>query len=172
MKSQTTSSVLSSAALLAVLLPLGLALSACLTGDLDVSSEFQSKYSIADYQTNPTWYKTEVAGPAPGHSESFRVIYANDVARSYSHVGTYPEGSIMVKDIFALDGEGQGAYDYTAVMRKIAPEDAAAEGLEIEGGWLFTFFEESRDSEVTIALCWHQCHVQAPIDGSWYDYGL
>jgi len=168
MKSSMKLSIL---ALVASAMGYGLTLSACVSeADLDA---LDARYSIDGYDTDPTWYKTEVAGTAPGHGDSFRVIYANDIARSYGHFGEYPEGSLLVKDIFALDGEGPGELDYTAVMRKIAPDDAAAAGIELEGGWLFTFTDEARgDGEYLINLCWGQCHVQAPIDGAWYDYGL
>lgn len=130
-------------------------------------------YSLDGYQS---WYSIEVTGIAPGHGDSFRRIFANDTARSYSHFGKYPVGSILVKDIFELEGEsGEGPFEYTAIMRKVAPEDAEAADVELEGGWVFTFTDPARDDEgreYTAYVCYDACHVQGPIDYAWYDYGL
>ena len=45
------------------------------------------------------WDSFELEGPAPGHGDTFRIIYTNDLARSYTGAGAYPDGSVIVKEI-------------------------------------------------------------------------
>ncbi|MCG8420479.1 MAG: cytochrome P460 family protein [Proteobacteria bacterium] len=145
-----------------------LSASACVE-EVDVSG-LSDEFSVSSYTD---WYNIDVAGIAPGHGETFRRIYVNDVGRSYGHVGRYPVGTVLIKEIYKLEGEsGQGDLDYTAVMRKLDPA-RAPEGIDLQGDWLFTFLDEARgDGEYTISSCYDHCHVQAPVDYAWYDYGL
>lgn len=134
------------------------------------------EYSIDGYDDPANaaiWSKIEVSGIAPGHGDTYREIFYNDVARSYGHAGEYPIGTLLVKDIYSLeDRPPEDKPSYTAVMRKIGPDDAPG-NIELEGGWLFTFIEEERgEGEFTISSCYQHCHVQAPLDYVWYDYGL
>ena len=115
---------------------------------------------LGDYTT---WYRVDTYGPAPGHGDSYRVIYVNDIART---AGPLEDGAALVKEIRADAGGTAGALRYVAIMRKVtagpAPED--------EGGWLFTTTATPGGAETHSALCWHRCHRQAPLAGVWLDY--
>lgn len=114
------------------------------------------------------WDGFETQGPVPGHGDTYRIIYANDPARLYGHAGLYAEGSVLVKEIRDNDDGSPGDLRYIAIMRKLreAPADA-----ELHGGWLFTMASELGAEETYDASCWERCHVQAPVDGAWFDYG-
>jgi hypothetical protein len=141
----------------------------------------------ADYTD---WYRVDATGSVPGHGDSYRIIRANQLARLRGVVlvdsigrelvsPTYPVGSVLIKEVRALDpGDQPGALRYTAIMRKLnveqAPEGAEIHQVtEVRGhGWLFTYLagdvtapEEYRPS------CWRSCHQAAPIDGAFLDYG-
>jgi len=135
---------------------LALALGAC--GDV-VSIE-----PVADYQT---WSKLETRGNAPGHEDSIRIIYANAVAGTYVGSGQYPLGTVLVKEVYAQNGDQPGALRYVALMRRL---DTAPAGGAIDGGWLFTESETAGGEETNYALCWARCHVSAPYHGAWFDY--
>jgi hypothetical protein len=102
----------------------------------------------------------------PGHPASVRVIYVNEVGRSYPHGGRYPVGTVIVKEVFDRGSDGErGGLRYLAIMRKLG-DDAT---LPTDGGWLFT---DGRDGgETRLSLCWQTCHKAAPWDGAWFDYG-
>jgi hypothetical protein len=150
---------------LAAAVALSLATGCFPTQDIDPA---EVPVSIEGYEG---WHEIgPLLGPAPGHGDSYRVLYVNDVAREYTGAGSYPLGAAMVKEIYAVDGDGgRGAFRYSAVMRRI-DEDAEPD-LPILGGWLFTDVSED-GSEVANDLCWDSCHRQAPYDGSWFDHGL
>lgn len=114
------------------------------------------------------WTAFELTGEVPGHGSGRRVVYVNDVGRMYTHAGRYRPGTVIVKDIFESE-DGTGEPDYISVMRKIAGDDPAAEGLPLDGGWLFTLIEDG--DEVYYDFCWARCHQAASYDGAWYDYG-
>ncbi len=122
--------------------------------------------AIDDYES---WYRVDSTGVIPGHGDTYRIIYANDVARQYGHAGAYALGAVIVKEIRSKDGDGPGELRYIAVMRKLAE---APPGGELQGGWLFTQFGQLGDDEkFHPETCWGRCHVQAPVDGAWLDYG-
>lgn len=115
------------------------------------------------------WYRLDSTGEVPGHGDSYRIIYANDIARSFAHAGRYPSGTVIVKEIRDMTEDGgPGDLRYLGVMRKLG---IAPPGGEIQGGWQFTIFGELGDAEKQGATCWNRCHIQAPIDGAWFDYG-
>ncbi len=116
-----------------------------------------------------TWKRIDVTGRAPGHADSYRVIYINDLAADPAwplYLG-YQEGSIIVKEIRANDDGQPGALNYIALMRRNVAIDGA---LEDQGGWLFSRSEEPNGSETHADFCWNRCHVAAPYNGAWYDY--
>lgn len=120
--------------------------------------------SVADYDT---WHRIDVTGPAPGHGDTYRIIYVNEAARGYDG-GRYVPGSVLVKEIRTLGGDGQpGELDYIAIMRKLPP----GADLPIDRGWLFTRAHVPGGQETHDDFCWGACHAQGPIDGAWYDYG-
>lgn len=116
------------------------------------------------------WYRVDTTGAIPGHGDSHRVIYVNETGRSYAGTGRYEDGTIIVKEVRDRDGDQPGALRYTAVMRKLS---SAPSGGEIQGGWLFTYLADSITSaEENRPSCWETCHVAAPIDGAFLDYGF
>jgi hypothetical protein len=123
--------------------------------------------SIADYRD---WTAVEpLLGTAPGHGDTYRVLYVNDAALAYTGGGFYPEGSAMVKEIYDLAGtDGRGDLRYIAAMRRF-DEDTEPE-LPLDEGWLFTSFDEGDTTETQNPLCWSSCHRQAPYQGAWFDY--
>jgi hypothetical protein len=118
---------------------------------------------IAGYQD---WHRIDFAGPLPGHGESYRILYVNDVGRSYPGSGRYLEGTVLVKEIRRLDGDAPGDLRYTAIMRKVGDAPVSA---TVEGGWVFSYLGGS--DERRFSSCWSGCHAQAPFDGAWYAYG-
>lgn len=142
----------------------------CLVEEVDTSS----LTSVDGYET---WFRLDVAGDLPGHGESYRVIYVDDVARSYPHAGRYPVGTTIVKEVRALEHvEGApvpGDIKYTAVMRKVTMDDDGdgGTGLPIDGGWLFTELTDTPGTEKQLDLCWASCHRQGGWDGAFVDYG-
>jgi hypothetical protein len=116
----------------------------------------------------PAWgLFDEVETDIPGHPDSIRSIYVNDVGRDYPHGGRYPLGTAIVKEIWERQAPGQkGALRYVAIMRKVG-DDADVPTHE---GWLFTDLRDG--TEVQKDLCWRTCHKAAPWDGAWFDYGL
>jgi Cytochrome P460 len=145
------------------------ALAACTAEDV-------SPEPLGDYRS---WKRIDTYGEIPGHSDSYRIIYVNDLALGYAG-GSYPEGSVVVKEIRKRDGAtppGPGDLDYLAIMRRIGP---APRGLDDEAGWLFTQISQARDDgtagaeageEKYRSLCWNRCHVAAPYAGAFLDYG-
>lgn len=117
------------------------------------------------------WHRVDNTGEVPGHGDSYRIIYVNDVARRYAHAGQYAVGSVIVKEIRADDDGLPGDLSYVAIMRKLAPAGEQADGFDLEGGWLFTHTGEVGETELQGVSCWGDCHVQAPYDGAWIDYG-
>jgi hypothetical protein len=136
-----------------------LALAACGTA-VDVEP-------VLDYQS---WGPpTIVTGEAPGHADSYRAIYINDLARdgTQSFVLGYQEGSIIVKEIRDNNNGAPGDLRYVAIMRRVGEISKA---LENKGGWLFTQASDVTATEKEFDLCWSRCHVAAPYNGAWYDY--
>lgn len=131
-----------------------LALPACFTEvDVDIAP--------AEYAD---WYSIEVAGEVPGHGDSLRRIYANDVALTFTGAGLYPVGTIVVKEIYAPGGDD---LRYVAIMRKL---EAAPAGGELDDGWLFTHKADLDAPETHRPRCWKTCHQNAPFDGAFLDW--
>jgi hypothetical protein len=128
----------------------------------------------ADYTE---WFRLDSVGPVPGHGDTYRIIYANDQARTRGTtvVGTYPQGSIIVKEVHERDGDQPGDLKYIGIMRMLAAAPSGAELHSLTGddeGWLFTYLADGIDSDEEYrSSCWGACHQAAPIDGTFYDYG-
>lgn len=121
---------------------------------------------IGDYTT---WKRLDVTGVAPGHSDTYRIIYINDVAANPDadlRLG-FPLGSVIVKEIRQNNNGEPGDINYIAIMRKVESPGTA---LTDEGGWLFTQSKVPGGDETYASLCWNRCHVAAPYNGAWYDY--
>lgn len=130
---------------------------------------------LGDYTS---WARIEVRGEAPGHGDSLRVIYANDVAIETA-TSRYLPGAILVKEIYRGDTATPDALDYVAIMRRCTTPDPYADdtpctgnlaGLDGQGGWLFTTADAPGGAESTTARCWNTCHAAAPFEGAFYDY--
>ena len=139
----------------------------------------------ADYTD---WYRIDSVGPAPGHGDSYRIIYVNDIARLFGtvigeddnreFVYIYPEGSIIVKEVREREGDQPGDINYLGVMRMLA-DDEVPDGADLDEptelrtyGWLFTYLADDIDSdEEWRSSCWDECHAAAPFAGAFYDYG-
>lgn len=147
-----------------------------------------------------SWLRVDTTGAIPGHGDTYRIIYANDQAQlrgvpvvrpgvdaspadpdggSGDRVSAdfeYPAGAIIVKEVHERDGDQPGAIKYLGVMRKL--DDAPSGGdLKYPGdyssaGWLFTYLaDDIHSDEEYRSSCWDECHVAAPIDGAFLDYG-
>lgn len=122
---------------------------------------------VLDYET---WGPPiVVTGEAPGHADSYRAIYANDLARDpeQAFVPGYQEGAIIVKEIRDNNNGAPGDLRYVAIMRRIGP---VTQAFEDKGGWLFTMASDVRATEKEFDFCWSRCHAAAPYNGAWYDY--
>lgn len=125
----------------------------------------------ADYTD---WYRVDTTGAVPGHGDTYRIIYVNENGRSYRGTDRYRTGTIIVKEVHALEdtveGPQPGALDYVAVMRKT---NTAPSGGEIQDGWLFTYLADGvGSSEENRPSCFSTCHVAAPFDHAFLDYGF
>jgi len=151
-----------------------------------------SEGTVVDIEPVPAdytdWFRIDSVGPVPGHGDSYRIIYANDIARLFGtvigeeddreFVYTYPEGSIIVKEVRERDGDQPGDIKYLGVMRMLA-DDEVPDGADLDEptelrtyGWLFTYLADDIDSdEEWRSSCWDECHAAAPFAGAFYDYG-
>jgi hypothetical protein len=126
---------------------------------------------IGEYDT---WSKIEVVGPVPGHGDSYRIIYANESARGYAGSGEYPNGAVIVKEVRKRNGNAPGNLEYLAIMRRLddVPPGGTLHSLTtLPGGWLFTETPTLSEQENYFPLCWEKCHVQAPYNGLFFNYG-
>lgn len=115
-----------------------------------------------------TWYQVQYFGVVPGHGDSVRPVYINDIGRGYGHTGAYPDNTVAVKEIYERNADNSpGNLRYTAIMRKVGDRPVSA---PVYGGWVFTILRPGAE-EVSRELCWATCHRQAPIDGAFFDYG-
>jgi hypothetical protein len=121
---------------------------------------------LGDYTT---WKRIDVTGIAPGHGDTYRIVYINDVARlpPVELDTLYPTGSVIVKEIRDDVDGSPGGLRYVAIMRKV---DDSLPVFSEEGGWLFSETDEPGGNESHRSLCWRRCHVAAPYNGAWYDY--
>ncbi|MBP6628361.1 MAG: cytochrome P460 family protein [Kofleriaceae bacterium] len=135
---------------------LGAALAACT--EAPIAGE-----PLGDYRS---WLRVDASGDAPGHGDTYRVIYANDLLAGS---GPLNLGAVAVKEVYERDGDQPGALRYVAIMRK------QHEGVRQvdDGGWLFTTvagLPVDGGEETPSSACWDRCHRQAPLAGTWIDY--
>jgi len=115
---------------------------------------------LGDYET---WHRVDVYGEIPGHGDSYRIIYVNDIARNS---GTTELDATLVKEVRDNNGGEPGDLRIIEIMRKTKAGTDPGD----EGGWLFTQMPEPGGDEVHRDLCWARCHRQAPFAGAWFDY--
>ena len=114
------------------------------------------------------WYSVTAVGEVPGHGDSYRVMFANDDARSWSGSGEYPADSVIVKEIYHRDGDAMGEFRYLGIMRKLSE---APDGVELDNGWLFTYRGELDGGvETHRPRCWKTCHQNAPFRGTFLNW--
>jgi len=127
---------------------------------LTACTDAVSPPELGDYTT---WHHVDTVGNAPGHGDTYRIIYVNDIARTR---GTTARDAILVKEVHDnVDGQ-PGDLQVIEIMRKVRPGTSPAD----EGGWLFTQTATPGGDEIHLDLCWSRCHVQAPFAGVWFDY--
>jgi hypothetical protein len=114
------------------------------------------------------WKRFDVTGPAPGHGDTYRVIYANAVAvdPAQSFLDGYADGAVIVKEIRTDAGGQPGELRYLAIMRR----ELSDPSLAGDGFWLFTQADSAEAAESAPSYCWRRCHQAAPYAGAWYDY--
>lgn len=120
---------------------------------------------LGDYAS---WKRFDVQGAAPGHGDTYRIIYANAIAADpdQDFIDGYAAGAILVKEIRDNMNGTAGDLRYVAIMRR----DPFDRDLDADGGWLFTQSDEPGAAEVRPTFCWSRCHAAAPYAGAWYDY--
>jgi hypothetical protein len=117
---------------------------------------------VGDYTT---WKRIDTWGTVPGHGDTYRIIYANEVAVAYPGAGAYAEGAIIVKEIYDNQDGTPGDLRYLALMRRLNDPEYGD-----EAGWLFSLADTPGGDESYRSLCWSRCHVAAPFAGAWLDY--
>ena len=122
--------------------------------------------SIDDYAS---WERrVDAIGPVGGHGDSYRIMYANDIAETFIGSNRYPVGTVIVKEIRQIEsGDTPGDIRYIAIMRKLS--DAPPNG-ELDRNWLFTRAEDTGLEETHNARCWRTCHQASPFDGTFLDW--
>ena len=148
--------------LIAPRLALAVALGALAAGGCTVDAD------PADLDGYLDWHRVETEGELPAHEDTIRDIYVNDAGREYGGTGAYPQGTVIVKEVYARDGAARGELMYPAIMRKLG---VAPPGGRLDGGWQFTITARAGDPERQGRTCWDGCHIQGPYDGAWLDYG-
>lgn len=126
-----------------------------------------------------SWKRVDTTGDIPGHGDTYRIIYVNDVGQSFPDPPLpreYPVGTIIVKEVHARDGDQPGELESVDIMRKLT-DDQAPSGVLLDklipartDGWLFTSAPDAQSGETAHQSCWENCHVAAPIDGAFLDH--
>ncbi len=116
--------------------------------------------SITGYST---WPNFSLDTDSPGHENSLRIIFFNDVAQTFPHPGHYPLGTVIVKEIHP---KGGGSLQELDIMRKVGD---GMTSYPTQDGWLFTVEKDGKETEYD--YCYETCHKQASHDGAWFDYG-
>jgi hypothetical protein len=117
------------------------------------------------------WAHFDFHGDIAGHGESWRAVFVNSAGTSFDGVGLYPIGTVIVKEVRELDErDGQpaaGGLLYRAIMRKVGRESGV--DAPVDNGWIFTQLKDC--TETHLDSCYASCHRQAPLDGTFFDYG-
>ncbi len=119
--------------------------------------------------------------PIPGHEDKYRVIHINDKGLDFTREGrsperfTFPEGTIIAKDIFAVTKPGP---DDKPVM--VTAMVKAASDPQARGGWLWVVKDLKMGKETIMTgdfcvRCHDNANEQHPYgwknpDGSFSDY--
>lgn len=136
-------------------LVIAIALCACGGGTLELDP-------LGNYTA---WKRIDTRGFTPGHGDTYRIIYVNDLASQVG--GQRSVGAILVKEVYDSVDDQPGARQAIEIMRRVRPVSAASGD---QGGWLFTGATTPGGAETEKTTCWRRCHVQAPFAGAWMDY--
>lgn len=133
------------------------------------ASEIADVEPVGDYTA---WKRIDTYGDAPGHGNTYRIIYINPVAELYDvppveGQPTIPfghkDGAIVVKEVRDRVSGGPGDLQVIEVMRYDT-------GRAEDGGWLFTAASTPGGEETVKTFCWRRCHQAAPFGGAWFNY--
>ncbi len=116
---------------------------------------------LGDYAA---WKRIDTYGKTPGHGDTYRIIYANDVAETFNEA-EYAVGTVLVKEVYDRNAMGgPGALRVIEIGRRLdsAPDD--------QDGWLFTKTDAPGGDEYVQDFCWRRCHSASPWAGAWFDY--
>jgi len=121
---------------------------------------------LGDYTT---WKRIDTYGETPGHGDSYRIIYANDVATRYDSTrsAAYDDGTALVKEVYdRIDDPDPrpGALRVIEIARRIGPSSGD------QAGWVFTAMSSPEGEETEKTFCWRRCHQASPFEGAWLDY--
>ena len=121
---------------------------------------------LGDYTT---WKRVDTYGNAPGHGDTYRIIYINDIAAQYQVDGRpdHDEGAIIVKEVYdRAEGSAPapGELSVVEIMRRIGHDTSENEG------WTFSAAATPTADESVQTFCWRRCHQAAPFEGAWFDY--
>jgi Cytochrome P460 len=115
---------------------------------------------VGDYTA---WKRIDTWGEAPGHGDTYRITYVNDIATTYALSG-YPAGSTIIKEVYNRVGDGPGTLRVVELMRSTGSLE------DDDGGWVFTAASTPTATETAQEFCWRRCHAAAPFQGAWFDY--
>ena len=134
-------------------LPILLLVAACAAEPADVPA-------LGDYTA---WKRIDTYGPTPGHGDTYRVMYVNDVATTYAGAG-YPDGTVLVKEVYDRTDAGPGALQVIEISRRLGAP------VGDQNGWVFTAAYAVGGEETVKDFCWRRCHLASPYEGAWFDF--
>lgn len=117
-----------------------------------------------DYGTWDRTTLTELNYPVPGHEDNYRIIFINPVGYSWEESllngvrqVRFPEGTILVKEVYAGSGRPAGASPVMLTAMIKAPSDSRA-----LGGWIWVVKDISQGKEMVMTnnYCF-VCHANA-----------
>jgi hypothetical protein len=109
-----------------------------------------------------TWTRIDTWGSTPGHGDTYRIIYVNDMGKA----DPPPIGTILVKEVY---DRAPGSTPAPGALRVIELGRRTGEDPD-QQGWLFTATGEPNGEETVGTFCWRRCHQAAPYTGAWFDY--
>jgi hypothetical protein len=123
---------------------------------------------LGDYTT---WKRIDTYGETAGHGDTYRIIYANDIAVSPGPVIRpqdgqlgYTDGTTLVKEIHDNVDNTPGALQLVEISRVIGDRNSDQEH------WVFTTMSAPGATEHEGTTCWRRCHQAAPYTGAWFDF--
>ena len=86
---------------------------------------------LGDYTT---WARLDTWGHAPGHGDTYRIIYVNDIGTRPRGAEVWPEiDTVVVKEVHKRDADGSpGSLHIIEIMRRVGDNN------DENKGWLFT----------------------------------